>query len=51
MIFPGAQEWWDLRIYGGITVFNVPPGEVLFGFLFSAFWNGAYEFIFHYKFG
>src|SRR5450432_1753524 len=32
MIFPQAQEWWNLKIYGGITVFNVPLGEVLFGF-------------------
>lgn len=44
-LFPQAQEWWDLRIYGDITVLNVPLGEVLFGFLFSAFWSAAYEFV------
>jgi len=49
LLFPKAQEWWDLKIYGGITVFNVPLGEVLFGFLFSAFWSVLYEFIFGYK--
>lgn len=49
MIFPQAREWWDLKIYGGITVFNVPLGEVLFGFLFSAFWGVLYEFIFGHK--
>lgn len=49
MIFPQAQEWWNLKIYGDITVFNVPLGEVLFGFLFGAFWSVLYEFIFGFK--
>lgn len=46
MIFPQAQEWWNFKIYGGITVLNVPLGEVLFGFLFAGFWGTLYEFIF-----
>jgi len=45
LLFPQAQCWWDLRVYGNIAVFNVPLGEVLFGFLFSAFWSAAYEFV------
>ena len=49
LLFPQAQQWWNLRIYGDITVFNVPLGEVLFGFLFSAFWGVLYEFIFVYE--
>ena len=49
LLFPQAQQWWDLKIYGDITVLNVPLGEVLFGFLFSAFWGTLYEFIFSYK--
>ena len=48
-LFPQAHQWWNLRIYGNITVFNVPLGEVLFGFIFGAFWGTAYEFIFSYK--
>ena len=49
LLFPKAQAWWDLRIYGDITIFNVPFGEVLFGFLFSAFWGTLYEFVFNYS--
>jgi hypothetical protein len=48
-LFPGAQQWWNLKIYGNITVFNVPLGEALFGFIFGAFWGALYEFIFGYK--
>ena len=48
-LFPQAQQWWNLKIYGNITVFNVPLGEVLFGFLFGAFWSAFYEFISGYK--
>jgi len=46
LLFPQARQWWDLRIYGNITVLNVPLGEALFGFLFSAFWGVLNEFIF-----
>jgi hypothetical protein len=49
IIFPQAQEWWNLKVYGNITVFHVPLGEVLFGFLFGGFWGGLYEFVFDYK--
>lgn len=49
LLFPHAQQWWDLTIYGNITILNVPLGEVLFGFLFSAFWGTLYEFIFSYS--
>jgi Lycopene cyclase len=49
LLFPQAKQWWDLTIYGNITILEVPLGEVLFGFLFSAFWGSAYEFIFSYK--
>lgn len=49
LVFPQAQEWWDPGIYGSITVFNVPLGEVMFGFLFSAFWGTLYDFAFSYK--
>ena len=48
-IFPQAKEWWNLEVYGGIAILNVPLGEVLFGFLFGAFWGVLYEFIFGYK--
>jgi Lycopene cyclase len=48
-LFPQAQAWWNLKIYGDITVLNVPLGEVLFGFLFGAFWGSLYEFLFGYK--
>ena len=45
LLFPQAQQWWHLKIYGELTFFNVPFGEVLFGFLFSGFWGAAYEFV------
>ena len=45
LLFPHARDWWDLDIYGGITLLNVPLGEVIFGFIFSAFWGVLYEFI------
>lgn len=48
-LFPQAQQWWNLKIYGNITIINVPLGEVLFGFIFGAFWGVFYEFIFSYK--
>jgi hypothetical protein len=47
--FPQAQQWWNLKIYANITVFNVPLGEVVFGFLFGAFWGVVYEFVLSYK--
>jgi Lycopene cyclase len=49
MLFPQGLEWWNLEIYGGIAILNVPLGEVLFGFLFGAFWGVLYEFVFGYK--
>jgi hypothetical protein len=49
LFFPHARQWWDLKIYGNMTVLNVPLGEVLFGFLFSAFWSALYEFIFGHR--
>jgi hypothetical protein len=49
LLFPSAQAWWQLGIYGNVTVLNVPLGEVLFGFLFGAFWGVVYEFIFTRK--
>ncbi len=48
-MFPHAQRWWDLKIYGEVTVLNVPLGEILFGFIFSAFWGTLYEFIYSSK--
>jgi hypothetical protein len=48
-LFPQTQAWWNLKVYGGITVLNVPLGEVLFGFLFGAFWSVLYEFAFDYR--
>ena len=49
LIFPNAQQWWNLKIYAGITVMNVPLGELLFGFLFGGFWNASYDFVFASK--
>jgi hypothetical protein len=49
LLFPSAQAWWRLDIYGDVTVGNVPFGEVLFGFLFGGFWGAAYEFVFANK--
>jgi hypothetical protein len=45
VLFPAAQQWWNLSVYGGIAVNEVPLGEVLFGFLFGGFWNAGYEFV------
>ena len=48
-IFPEARSWWNLEVYGGISILGVPFGEVLFGFLFGAFWGPIFEFCFDYK--
>jgi hypothetical protein len=46
LFFPSAQAWWQLGIYGNVTILSVPLGEVLFGFLIGAFWGAVYEFVF-----
>jgi len=48
-IFPEAQRWWNLEIYGGATILGVPLGEVIFGFSFGAFWGPIYEYCFDYR--
>ena len=30
-MFPDVLSWWNLDIFGGITIFHVPLGEILFG--------------------
>ncbi len=45
-IFPRAIDWWNLKVYGDVTILRVPLGEVLFGFLFGSFWSVLYEFCF-----
>ena len=49
LLFPTTQQWWNLKIYDNITVFTIPLGEVLFGFVFGGFWGAAYEFVHNYK--
>jgi hypothetical protein len=49
LLFPQAVNWWNLRVFNNIIIFNVPLGEVLFGFYFGSFWGTIYEFIFGYR--
>ena len=48
-MFPDAFYWWNLNIFWNITLLGIPLGEVLFGFLYGAFWGPVYEFLFGYK--
>lgn len=48
-LFPEALQWWNLDIFWGVTILGVPLGEVLFGFLYGAFWGPIYEFLFGYS--
>jgi len=49
LFFPAARTWWNLAIYGNLTVLGVPLGEVIFGFVYGAFWGPVYEFVFGYR--
>ncbi len=48
-IFPDAKNWWNMELYRNWAVLGVPFGEVLFGFLYGAFWGPIYEYVFDYK--
>lgn len=48
-MFPYALSYWNLEVFGNIIVLGVPLGEVLFGFLYGAFWGPVYEFLLGYK--
>lgn len=48
-LFPHALSWWNLDVFWGVTLIDVPLGEALFGFLYGAFWGPLYEFLFGYK--
>lgn len=49
-IFPSAKDWFILDGLPKIYFINAPIYEIIFAFLFGAYWGSLYELIFGYRF-
>lgn len=50
LLFPNAENWFILQGLPRVSVLDVPGSEILFGFLFGAFWSTLYEALLGYSF-
>lgn len=48
-LFPYTTEWFTVNNLPRIFIYNVPLYEIIFGFLFAAFWGGSYPLLFRYE--
>ncbi len=49
-LYPHTQDWFNLVGLPKIFIFNAPVYEIIFGFLFGAYWGNLYEILFGYKY-
>ena len=48
-LFPLTNNWFVLQGLPRIFLFNAPVYEIIFGFLFGAYWGNLYELFFGYR--
>jgi len=48
-LFPSSREWFLLSGLPRIFLFNAPIYEMVFAFLFGAYWGNIYELLYGYK--
>jgi hypothetical protein len=48
-LFPYTNNWFVAQGLPKLFIFNAPVYEIIFGFLFGAYWGNIYELLFGYK--
>lgn len=49
-IFPSGKDWFILKGLPKVFLLNAPIYEIIFSFLFGAYWGNLYELLFSYRF-
>lgn len=49
-LFPETKSWFTFQYLPKIFILNAPIYEIIFGFIFGAYWGNLYELLFGYRF-